>query len=393
MKHNYLFLVLAVSTASSALADENPGTATLPLDEVIRLHRSASTATTVQVPPPVPYTVSHFDVRARIISDAIEATATVKLTVFENAWTRVPLLKTNKALHITSLPAVDGGHFLALGGGLSFVSKQAGSYEFDVGFLLRASRKGVLREVSLTPSEAAIQRLELKHDEDLFEVTSVRARREGDTLIVFPEEGELRLAWKTLRVPTSPQEEKRNRPPIEPVVRSGYASIVVTLDGQRISRNRYNLRFQGQEPLRVSIPPGQQLTKIYLNGISRPIELKEGKAEIMVTPPRPGDQNAVVELVLKEDNPPMALSGDLTFKLPELSWNVNEMNCTLFLPKVFNYHWVGGSLSPGEADQTPSYTFDIPTPGKAISVKQQLVNGSADTVVAYTVDLTKNYFQ
>ena len=89
----------------------------------------------------------------------------------------------------------------------------------------------------------------------------------------------------------------------------------------------------------------------------------------------------------------MALSGDLTFTLPEISWNVNEMTCTLFLPTVFNYQWVGGSLSPGEPDEFPSYTFDIPTPGKAISVKQQLVNGSADTVVEYTVDLAQNYFQ
>jgi hypothetical protein len=258
---------------------------------------------------------------------------------------------------------------------------------------MRASKRGIGREIALTPAEAAIQRLELKYDEGLFEVTSARARRAGDSLIVFPEEGQLRLAWKALRVPASPQEEKRNRPPIEPVVASGYASVVVTLDGQRITRSRYDLRFQGQEPLTISVPPGQQLTKLYLNGISRPIEAKNGKVEVIVTPPRPGDQSAVVEVVLKEANPSMALSGELSFQLPELSWNVNEMTCTLFLPTVFNYHWVGGSLSPGEPDETPSYTFDIPTPGKTISVKQQLVNGSADTVVEYTVDLAENYFK
>ena len=393
MKYLSLITVLTSSLASSAFAENEPGTATLPLNEVLRLHQSTHPVVPTPEPPPVAHTVSLFDVQARIISDAIEATASVKLTVFGTEWTNVPLLKPNNTLHLTSLPTVEGGHFVSPGGALSFVSNQAGTYEFEIGFLVKATKQGKQSQITLTPVEAAIQRLRLKHDEGLFKVTSARARREGETLIVFPEEGQIRLAWKALRIPTKTDEEKRVRPPIEPVVSSGYASVVVTLDGQRITRSRYNLRFQGQEPLTIDVPSGQILTKLYLNGISRPIDSSSGETKIMVTPPRPGDQSAVVELVLKETNPPMALSGDLTFTLPEISWNVNEMTCTLFLPTVFNYQWVGGSLSPGEPDEFPSYTFDIPTPGKAISVKQQLVNGSADTVVEYTVDLAQNYFQ
>lgn len=393
--HSLLLVLLAsavAAVATPAWATGENGTATLSLDELLRLHQSAQAKIEEVDAPPVAYAVSSFEVRARIIGDAIAATASVRLTVFEKGWVRVPILEPDPTLDITQLPAVANGHFASPGGALSFITNQAGNYEFEIGFLKRASKRGSGWEIIIEPAAATIQKLHLNHDAGLFEVTSADARSEGDALVIYARRGQLQLSWKALRPTVTLPKRDQKRPPIDPVVTSATASVVVTLDGQRITRSYYELRFQGAETLEVSVPAGQVITKVYLNGIARPIELTDGRAHIAVTPPRPGEQTGVVEVVLKEQTPPMALSGTLSFELPVVSWGVNEMRCTLFLPDVFNYSWVGGSLSPGDWTELPAYTFEIPTPGKTISVKQQLVNGSPDTVVEYTVDLTDNYF-
>lgn len=393
MARSATIAILLILVGQPAFAESDTGTVTLALEELLRLHKAAEQDTETAPSPPVGHAVSRFETRARIIGDALEATASVKLAVFRDGWTSVPILKPDPELDIIDLPTVQNGHFISQADALVFVTETAGTYTFEIGFIKRASRRAEGWEALVKPAGATIQKLVLTHDENLFEVTSTGARREGDTLVVVGRDGLLRLSWKTLRPAINKQKSQRKRPPIEPVVTSGTASVVVTLDGQRITRSLYRLRFQGPQTLAITVPEGQELTKVYLNGISRPFERKKGTVDMLVTPPRLGDQGGVVEVVLKAQTTPMALAGTLGFTLPTLSWGINEMGCQIHLPSVFNYVWMGGSLSPGEVDTAVDYTYDIPTPGKTVAVKQQLVNGAPHTAVKYAVDLAGNYFQ
>ncbi len=377
--------------SAPATAEESGGTATISLEEVLRLHKLADTKPQPEALPPVAFSVSSFDAEATIVGDAIEATAKVSLSVFASGWVEVPILEKDSGLDLTAVPKIENGYLSAKHGALSFLTEKAGDYDFEFSFIKRAVKVRSQWGVSVLPATAGIQRIALKYDADVFEVSASSSHQVGDTMIIFSRQGKLSLAWKSLR--GEAKKVIQRRPPVEPVVLSGAASIVVTLDGQRIMRILYKLRFQGSQILVVGMPPDQALTKVYMNGISQPIEESNGEVKIAIAPPRPGEQSATLEVVLKQRNPPMALSGKLAFELPKLSWGINEMQCTLFLPSVFYYDWVGGSLSPAQSSPLPQYTFDIPTPGKNISVKQQLVTSASDTVVEYTVDLNGKYFQ
>ncbi|MBN1962625.1 MAG: hypothetical protein JW841_16960 [Deltaproteobacteria bacterium] len=392
MLRKIISFILIIFLTSHTYAQDNPGTATLALEELLRLHKEVDKKNVASIKPPINYTVSSFIAKAQIVGDAIEAKSFIKITVLDNGWTIVPILESDADLNITNLPIVNNGDFLSSNNDLKFITHTAGTYEFSVSFIKTAKKDGVNWLLKLRPSPAAITKLELTYDSNLFKVNNNDTRREGDSLIIYSKNHALQLSWKNLQIPSKKVEVLYDNTPVEPVVTTAYAIIVTTLDGQRFTRILYRLRVQGKHDLAISIPNSQQLTKVYLNGISIPFAINKQHTTISISPPRLGEQNAILELVIKEQHSPMALAGNLQFLLPKVSWGINEYACMLYLPKVFNYQWNGGSLAPGAIDNLPNYTFNMPTPGKSFAVTQQLVNDAPDAVMAYTVDLTGNYF-
>jgi hypothetical protein len=62
-------------------------------------------------------------------------------------------------------------------------------------------------------------------------------------------------------------------------------------------------------------------------------------------------------------------------------------------PDVFNYTRKGGSLGLGETRTPPSFAHSIPTPGKTVQARQQLVTQSPHLTLQYTVDLEGKYYR
>lgn len=392
MRNLFLFLIALYAMTVGA---EQQATATLSLDEILRLHDLSQQPAKPKVDPPQSYSVTRFDAQGRIVGDALEATVTIELSVFQDGWVRVPLLQQTTGLSFTQLPTPEHAHLASADGVLSLVTEKAGSYRFELTLRQQAQKQDGQWRVQLSPAEALIQRLRFKHNADLFEVGGADLRRDGDSLVLLGNQGQLVLHWRALREPTAQPRQQAQRPPIEPLVNTAVASVVVTLDGQRITRGHYKLRLQGAQTLAVAIPRGQVLSKVYLNGVPQTVQpVQDGQAvQLSVSPARPGEESAVLELVLKSQMPPMALAGTLSFTLPRLSWGINNLHCAFHLPKVFNYQWQGGSMSPDNLAPPVDYTYRIPTPGKLNIVRQQLVSGAADAQIAFTVDLDGRYFQ
>jgi hypothetical protein len=169
--------------------------------------------------------------------------------------------------------------------------------------------------------------------------------------------------------------------------------VVSTLEGRRIARLLYELRFEGARTIAFTIPPRQNVEKVFVNGASVPFRMNERTVNLPVTPARAGDESARVELTLIEEQGGYALSGRLDYAFPAASWNINDLYVTLSLPQVYNYQWEGGSLAPAESTPDAEYTQRIPTPGKRIRLHQQLLSSAASARIAYTVDLSGSYYR
>jgi hypothetical protein len=234
--------------------------------------------------------------------------------------------------------------------------------------------------------------LRLEHDEALFRLTTAALREEGAAAVVHPSDGRLEVAWEQ-REPRARRAEAAARPPVEPLIVSAQASVVATLEGRRIARVLYRLRFEGERPFSVTVPAGQTVERVFLNGAARAVALDGGNLSLTVRAARAGEQHATVEVVTSEAGLAYPLSGTLEFTLPRPAWEVNELHATLHLPAVFQYRWVGGSLAAVDQPDPASYAWQIPTPGRALHLHQQLVSSFPTVRVAYTVDLAGRYYR
>jgi len=394
-----LKILVVVLLSTSATAGEErmsifgpDADATLPLDDVLRLVRDAGEKEPTVAQPPVGYSLLEVDIDGRIIGDALEATATVQLSILTNTWQQATILRADAALEITELPQVDGLYFIRQGSGLAVVTRTPGNYRFTVGLFKKAVTRGVAMEVAVDPATAAIRRLRLNYDAALFEILG-GARRDGEAFVIAAHEGALSVAWKPLHTAPRIQQAVEARPLVEPTVTSADAVVVATLDGRRVSRCLYTLRLQGEQTAEFALPEGQSLRKVYVNGMARPLPADARKLSLRVTPGRQGDQFARVELVLIEQTPPLTLAGRIAVRLPQPGWGINTLRAQLFFPEVFDYHWRGGSLAPSDSDEAVEFTYRMPTPGKRLHVAQELVNAPADAVFDYTVALDGNYFE
>jgi hypothetical protein len=394
-----IFLVVAFPVtvrAEVALTPSAPpatGTATLPLSELLELQR-ASRASEERKPlaPPVRATINRLEIAGRLLDAGLDATAQIELTVVGDGWVAVPLLDVRRSTQLATLPTVEGGVLALIGGRLCFVGEKAGAYAFAVRWLERPAAGGSARSLELRLPNGSPASLRLQYDESLFRLTSEALRDDGAGAVVYPADGRIAVAWELL--PRAAQgAHEAARPPVEPVVTSAHASIVATLDGHRIARILYRLRFEGERSFVVTLPPGQAVERVFLNGAARPFSRVANELSLPVRAARAGDQTATVELVLGEAQSGYPLSGTLAFTLPRTQWGLNDLFVTLHLPAVFEYRWAGGSLATVEQAPAVDYAWEIPTPGRTVALHQQLVSSFANVRVAYTVDLASSYYR
>ncbi len=384
-----LALGVLVFTLAAEVRAESDGNATIPLKELLELHK----ATTAKVaPPPRTATLERMVFESRLLRGAVTSKATIHLSVLTDAWVEVPLFERNPGLTVLEVSHVENGHVVVGDGQVSFVSNVAGDYAFEVVMTQKATVKGGLWRAGFQIFPTTVSRMELQHDNTTFDVPHDASQVDGGTVTLLPTGGTYEVSWKEK---TSETEVVAiaSRPKIQPIIESAYADIVSTLDGQRISRYRYDLKLQGNQSLSLSVPQIQRVTKVFLNGVSIPFEIDEGKIDATVAPPRVGGESATIELVTQTDALPYSLSGHLRIELPSASWDLNQQYVTLHLPDVFNYTRRGGSLGLTGSPQTTDFAHSIPTPGKTLSAKQQLVTSSPNLELQYTVDLDGKYYR
>jgi hypothetical protein len=394
-----LLLALVVPPAVRAEAPFTPaappptGTVTLPLAELLELQRAGQAAQERRPPaPPVRASVNRLEIAGRLLDSGLDASAQVELTVVGEGWVSVPLLDVHRTTQLATLPTVEGGVVAVVDRRLCFVTDKAGAYAFALRWLERPAAEGRARALALLLPAGSPALLRLQYDESLFRLTSDALRDDGAGAVAYPTDGRIAVAWEQ-RPRAQPRALEMVRPPVEPVIVEAHASVVATLDGRRIARILYRLRFEGERTFTLSLPPGQTVERVFLNGAARRFTRTGDELSLTVEAARAGDQAATVELVASEAQSGYPLSGTLAFTLPRPAWGLNDLFVTLHLPAVFEYRWAGGSLAT--VDQAPGVDFawDIPTPGKTVALHQQLVSSFASVQVAYTVDLASSYYR
>jgi hypothetical protein len=385
-------LASAPTTSTGAASPAASGTVTLPLAELLELRRTGQAAEGKPPAPPIRATVNTLEITGRLLDAGLDATAQVELTVLGDGWVTVPLLEVRRGTRLAGLPTVEGGLVAVQGGWLCFVGDGAGVRSFTVRWLERPAVDGRARRLELRVAPGAPATLKLQHDESLFRITSEALRDDGAGAMAWPTDGRIAVAWEQLPR-ARPRASEAARPPVEPVITDAHASVVATLDGRRIARILYRLRFEGERPFAVAVPPGQVVERVFLNGAARPFARAGDGVTLPVQSARAGDQTATVELVTSEAQRGYPLSGRLAFTLPQPAWGLNDLFVTLHLPSVFEYRWAGGSLAAVEEAPAVDYSWEIPTPGRTVALHQQLVSSFARVEVAYAVDLSSSYYR
>jgi hypothetical protein len=391
-----LILMLAAAASAGAETDPDPGKVTVSLGEVRRLEeriRELEQQRERDQSPPVRAAVERFELEGRLLDDGIDFTAHVEVEVLTDAtWVRLPLLRRGPRTQLATLPEVKGAAFAAEGDQLVFVTRERGSYSFDLALLQRAERADSERRVELELPEAGLARARIAYDAGLFRLTG-EARGGPEGSVIFPQNNRLSVAWQ---VKSSLAEESApaQKLELEPFVKLAHASSVATLEGRALTRVRYELRFAGRKTIELEIPEGVRVERVYRNGSIVAFALEGSKLAVDVVPARAGDESGSVELVLSRATGEFHLSGSLGWKLPSVSWPVHELFLDLHLPGVFAYRWRGGSLSPvAGAPGAPEFSYHIPLPGEKLSFHQYLLTGtSPDVQLDYAVALEGRYF-
>jgi hypothetical protein len=371
--------------------------ASLPLDEVLRLYRENEEAKEAEPEaPPIAASVDSIEVRGQLLDQAVDMRASVVVSVLENEkWVVVPLFSGVGKMNLVELPQLDGGMLTILEDDLVLIVQRRGIYRFELLFNLTATTKGLEREVALDVADATVALLRIGYDGSVFRLRSPATRVQGDESVLFPISNRFSLAWERReRVDEKQVSAEVAAPPIEPAITRAFASVVSTLEGERVVRMLLELRMQGTQKLRCRLGEKQTLKRVILNGSAVPFEVVDGWLEIEVAPSVSGRSAGSLELLLNGETSAYHLAGELDFGFPVISWPVHELFVSLHLPDVFNYVWTSGSLEPIESAPTASFSHTIPLPGKSMSFHQFLVASSSPRLnLAYTVDLEGQYFR
>lgn len=389
-------LLASLLLASSARADPEPaGTAQIPLAELLRLHRDLDRAQREPPPKePLAAVLERVELTALLLDDAAELTAHLEAQVFTDAPSVLPLLQRGPGLNVLSLPRLEHGALSIRGGSLALLTQRAGAYAFELGLRASARIEGQRRHVRIGFAPATAASLKLTYDPGLFRLEAPNAVPLADGALLFAEDGAFSFAWEPLAPAASRARRlEPRRPAIEPVVERARASVVATLAGRRITRVLYELKLEGAQPIRVRLPEGYRVERVFVNGAAREAAAQDGALALEVGPERAGDTRGRLELLLAEEPERFKLKGGLRFTLPTTSWRSDDYLVELFLPEVFTYRWQGGSLSPCAAPPDPAeFTSPLPTPGKPLCLRQALVFEPPTAEVGYQVDLAGKYW-
>ena len=395
-----LVLTMLMTPHASAAAEEHAPVASeakLPLEEILRLYRETEQAKQKPEvgPPPVHATVHKLDMSGRLLDAAVDLTARFEVVVLDDAqWISVPLLKQDADTHLSTLPRIESGYFTVDGGYLQFMTRRKGTYAIELSFLKQAERSERQRRVQVEFDRATLAVCRVTFDEGLFRLHDIEGFERSEGVVLFPEANVFTIGWERKTAAVEAKKKAAPRPAIESVIPVAHASAVSTLEGRRLIRLRYDLRFAGTKSIEVVVPEGLVVERAYLNGVSTPVAMRGATLPIEVAPVREGDQSGVLELVLLSSEGGYFLSGALEVALPKVSWPVNELFLDVHLPQVFNYEWSGGSLSPVERSPAVDFTYDLPLPGKKLSFHQHLISASAPNVTLdYAVDLEGHYYR
>ncbi len=364
------------------LAAEPSGTVTLPLNEALPLFNAKEAPASK---PPVEAVLVHQTLKGKPAQDGlvIEAGFVVEVLA-DKTWSQLSLLPLGPDVVVQQLDAPEGSTLAPRAGQLVFMSAKAGRYAFEVRLLVRARGDGAARLATLgAPTSTGVVPLTLEADPGIFEL-------EGPDE-VFPTDSRYVVRWKA-RTHVAQNEKREPPPPLEPRVKQLTASWVTTLEGKVTTRLAYRLLLDRPQPFEVVVPDGQQLESVRVNGQVQTGVAKGGVLKLQVAPVRLGQTEGTVELRLSENIGVFHLAGSLRVGLPSSSWQTDAVALSAYLPTVFEYRRVGGSLEDG--DVTEPSPRDVQLPGRELKFRQYLVVSSAPTVeLRYSVDISKSYFR
>ncbi len=389
--------LIFASGRSLAQAPAKPAAvASMPLEEVLRLYRQADRPSHIHAPvAPVSATVDRMELKARLLDAALDIRGTFQVSILnDGAWVRVPLIQLGPGSHLAEVPRLKRGVLLVEEGSLWLLTREQGHYDFDLAWVEDAKVTGETRQAQLKLAPATVARLSVQHDAGLFSLKPGFVSLGAEGAVYYPKAGRLAVGWARSAAAADRRDQAvmAERPQLEPVVRQADISVVATLQGRRIVRAKYELSFAGNQEILCDLPDGLVLRRVHLNGLPVAFEVQEGRVTLQVAPRRAGDETARLELLLDGQGEGFLLSGRKRFVLPSLSWGINQVRVSLHMPRVFNYRWTGGSLAPTSKIAEVQYAHQIPTPGKSLGFRQQLVQGAPGLYLDYTVDLAGHYF-
>lgn len=372
---NLLPFVLA-----AAASVPSSGTVTVPLSEVPELLNP-------RLPqaqrPPIDAVLVDQSLTGKPTQDGLSVEAHFLVEVLaDGVWSQVPLLPLGPDVVVQQLPSPSGATVAPRAGQLVLLSNKAGRYAFDLRLLVRARAEGAGRTASLGAlAGSSVVPLTLDADPGIFEVQGPDA--------VFPADGRYTVRWKA-RTAVAEAEKREPPPPLEPRVKQLSASWVTTLEGRVTSRLTYQLALDRPQAFEVTIPEGQVLESVRVNGQVLPAAAGGRVLTVQVSPARLGETEGVVELRLSENIGVFHLGGTLRVALPRAGWQTDAVGLRAYLPAVFEYRRVGGSLEEGES----AASSDDGLPGRKLSFRQFLVVASSPGVeLRYSVDISKSYFR
>lgn len=389
-----LGLAAGAARAEGEPADAAEGRATLPLDELLRLRRELDERVREpeKAPPPLAATLDAVELQGRLVEQSLELSAQLQVTVLEEGWVSVPLLRLTPTLKVLARPDLAGANLAVKDGWLALLTREPGRYRFELALLERAPSAAGPRRIELETAQATLASLHVQFDERLYRVEGP-VTHEADGVRVDPEGTRFRLAWEPRGPIAERVAEEAPRPELEPVIPAANASLVSTLEGRWLTRVLYRLRFTGTRELELKIPAGVQLTKVFRDRVALPFALEEDRLRLSLSPARSGGEEALLELVLEQEHGAYHLAGRLDVELPAASWPIHEIALDLHLPPVFDYTWLDGSLSPASPGPEPDWSYELPEPGERLSFHELLVTRSAPRLtLGYDVDLTDAYF-
>src|SRR5262245_18374390 len=280
-----LFLMLVAAASAGAETDPETGKVTVSLAEVRRLEeriRELEKERERAEAPPLRAAVQRFELEGRLLDDGVDFTAHVAVQVLTDAtWVRVPLLRRGPRTQLATLPEVKNAAFAAEGDQLVLVTRERGTYSFDLALLQRAERSGDDRRVELELPDAGLARARLAYDAGLFRLLGGDARGGPEGSVIFPQANRLGVAWQ-VKSRLAEDSAPAQKPELEPFIALAHASSVSTLEGRALTRVRYELTFAGRKTLAFEIPDGTSVERVYRNGSVVPFALEERRLALDV---------------------------------------------------------------------------------------------------------------